>query len=860
MADINDWEDLPLAANEDDWEDQPIETNAQPSEISKAQSALKGSQQGLTMGFSDEIGGAIQSGMDKVAGLFGESPSEVNARLAAEGTTGDVGPTSSGEMYDVARDEERDALKAARDANPWSYGLGEVGGGALTLAVPGLSAAKGASVAQQAAKAGQLGAAYGLGSSEEESLAGMAKDTAIGGVSGYGLGRLFPKLFSKEIMGRGANFADTATRFGKAAGVGAGAGSLIGAATSMDEDLSSQEGWENLGSNVLKGATLGAAGGIGLRGIGSAAYGLADSQLGQKVKQAINLGKGGENITSPEFATSRQDKIEGLTDEVKGTFDRQRMLAEKLEREAAEQAALETKLANERAQKLAKDAESKLGQIESEIKGHLEQKQIATNQQDYNKYTELNKDLAGKAQGLERIIGEAQRTVGQGIDAVSDEIGKNRNLRINTDDIVNTISGELNDLSHSTGIDYQKVIDDMTRFAGDLDFDGFRQFKEWIKNQAKFNKPGSPYSSVFKVGYGKLNSQLEGAAGKLIQEGAEAGADVTKLVNDIKNLRLLNQKYSASRELENVIDRAKNLYSIGEKTGEQGNIPFLRRMGSAKAETLQPQEQFGTLLNTLAPESAPQFLQETQQTAQGLRRLGDIPEPAMFEPKVTQSAVKEALEEVPEVAQLREQLKPETITIEPTVPEIGLKARARADQFQKDFGDDNLSGFLKTARVIEKGSDEYSISARKKLNELLSQYEQVKGTEAAKGLEDEIRRVSSEYALGREATMSPEGYGINKQGLLKSVLGTATDLTVKGGNQYGLAVKGIADIASKIKDNAYLQRLSSAAMGKSPELSRILSNMSAKDVVGRNATMFLIMQNPGYRKQMEDLSVEMGEE
>ena len=187
-------------------------------ENDKLRSALLGSQQGLTVGFADELGGGIQASLDKgqqllnKLGLGGESPTQVNERLTKEGFTGDVGPTSTKELYREARDENRQAHKEAQEANPWSYLGGELAGGVLGfkgagmalgkagVAAPALVAAPEAAtglsgalarIGAHSVNAAPLGAAFGLGASEADLTSGKSedikqaiKDTGVGAVTG----------------------------------------------------------------------------------------------------------------------------------------------------------------------------------------------------------------------------------------------------------------------------------------------------------------------------------------------------------------------------------------------------------------------------------------------------------------------------------------------------------------------------------------------------------------------------------------------------------------------------------------------------------------------------------------------------
>lgn len=127
---------------------------------SKIESLARGAAQGASLGFADEITGALESAF-------------------------------SDKSYAKARDESRKEYGKAKADNPLTYGGGELGGGLLTTLVPGLNAAKGAKLATQVGRAALQGGLSGLGSSEadltEGDVTGAAKDTAIGAGLGAGL-------------------------------------------------------------------------------------------------------------------------------------------------------------------------------------------------------------------------------------------------------------------------------------------------------------------------------------------------------------------------------------------------------------------------------------------------------------------------------------------------------------------------------------------------------------------------------------------------------------------------------------------------------------------------------------------------
>lgn len=157
-----------------------------PTEISKLESGLRGAAQGATLGFSDELVGAGE-------GLL--------RTLKGEG--------SLSENYTKARDESREANKAAEEANSLTYLGGNLLGGVATSALPvagamglGKAAAsviKGGGVLAKIARGavgagatgGVVGAVQGVGSSEGKSAGEILKDGAGGAAVGASLGGAF---------------------------------------------------------------------------------------------------------------------------------------------------------------------------------------------------------------------------------------------------------------------------------------------------------------------------------------------------------------------------------------------------------------------------------------------------------------------------------------------------------------------------------------------------------------------------------------------------------------------------------------------------------------------------------------------
>lgn len=152
------------------------------NEPSKIESVARGVGQGVTMGFQDEASAVLEKGMIKAHNLF--SSNKI--------------PEPS---YSEDRDQFRTQNKQAQEANPYSYGFGQILGG-IGATVPfgaGAATLKGMTT---------LGAANAMGTSDKEGK-GLVKDTAVGAGLGLGFG-----LVGKGISKIPSIFKDQAEKSG----------------------------------------------------------------------------------------------------------------------------------------------------------------------------------------------------------------------------------------------------------------------------------------------------------------------------------------------------------------------------------------------------------------------------------------------------------------------------------------------------------------------------------------------------------------------------------------------------------------------------------------------------------------------
>lgn len=230
---------------------------APSDKMSKGQAALLGAEQGLTLGNSDEMAGGIGAGLDKTQallsklGLTGPSPTDVNAKLAEEGTKGDIGPKSTLDLYKEMRDEERSKIKKGQEDQPMASLAGNLAGGALLAPAAG------------ALTPIKLGANAGL---MKQIGAGAYNGAAIGGLASLGTSEATsPEQADKDI---------------ESSATGAG---IIG------------------GAIPAVGATVKGAGNM-----------IGKSQTYQDLLSALKTGKEGLDMSSPTFLKESRDKIKEL--------------------------------------------------------------------------------------------------------------------------------------------------------------------------------------------------------------------------------------------------------------------------------------------------------------------------------------------------------------------------------------------------------------------------------------------------------------------------------------------------------------------------------------------------------------------
>ncbi len=176
------------------WRDRAVPVEPEPPtpapQMGVGEAMLKGVQDIPTMGFGDELGGAVQGGLQGIA------------NIAPKGSLRWAGienyePSPVVAEYVRGRNENRaESKKAQKDHSGAYYGAGLLVSAPLMALTPSLTAAKGAGALARFGAAAATGAGYGalggVGGSNADltrgDVGGVARDAGIGAVVGAGAG------------------------------------------------------------------------------------------------------------------------------------------------------------------------------------------------------------------------------------------------------------------------------------------------------------------------------------------------------------------------------------------------------------------------------------------------------------------------------------------------------------------------------------------------------------------------------------------------------------------------------------------------------------------------------------------------
>lgn len=798
-----------------------------------------GAAQGATLDFADEIAGGI----------------------GALGAAFDPSDGAVKDNYTKYRDMVRAKDVQLKKESPYSYGIGQVSGAiAPALATMGGSVA---AVTPTIANVGLIQAA---------------------------------KFAGKQAVKEGAK--------GAAIGAGAGVAQELGQAEQLS-DVSEDSLLDAAGSGAAIGGLLG--GGIsGLtstaRLVGKGIGKLDDTLTFQHLKASHKAGREGEVINSSRSSTieqtaNRNKDIQDVINTFKKTDDELSATASKAtsEREALQltkQAEHEASVASQKAAKqvehesLVLEGQKKLDAAYGEFEKTLQAQQISKNSEEFGKFTEANQKLINQSEKLESVIATNQKQIGKGIEDISDELAGNKNIVFNTLDDVENLVSDLKDHSTMSMFDPTKLIERLNEFAGEnVDYNKFRQMKAFLDKLSK--SEDRTVAGMAKRARGQMNQKLTAQVEASILDAAKNGVDPGMSLERVRQLKELNNRYTATKELEEVVDRAKTLYSTGEKGAESGNIRLLRNLNDPKAETKAVSDQFkSTFERAVGPDAAP-FLNESTALSDELKMLGKVEDPALFTPKVSKADVTSAMDNVGDdsIELLRAQasakqapfIAPEApAKLMPDANEISFleKLKEYRSKVMQPLGADKNPARLDAGveRLLDKtklgkGTNLKSTGKMLELEQGIREYE-VSNPGWIKSLgfestDDFIKSLDNKQSIAavRQLVSDRQSIISNSSGLIEDVLSFTKNKSLAVANLVG---RGQGPVSSKVRPTV-AKYLSDATPEVLKHVATQLSSVSgishlgtalkravqSGDQFGRNATIFSIMQNPNARKYID---------
>lgn len=654
------------------------------------ESALGGAEQGVTLGFADEITGGMQSGMDagqqflNKLGLAPESPTQVNARLAAEGVTGDVGPQSILNAYREARDIKRGEQKRMQDAHPLAYGLGEVGGGLLTAPL----------------LPGGLGAAGGLTKEGLVAGPGMA-GAAIGGLGGLGYSEA--DLTRGDITGA---LGDTAR--------GAQLGAVVGTvAPPLIEQIKQTSA---PAMDLLK-------------------------QIFPKYTKAATKGLEGTDITQPQFQEEAERGVEGLSKQMAGevtSAQSPEALARQksMEQLSAQQSALENKR-----MAIVQEQESAINKQIDDVRSNIDetlnmQKKMnkAKSQEDVKK---LNEEMVQNAKDLQTNLGTLKKTLGNSYKEIDDAASK---VEMDFDNL-DVIQNFQNTLIDQSGLDQGAVNSLMNKLKpiqGKGDFKSYQNLKNSF--QQFFENNNTTVRIAAKKAYAQTNKKFADTLREMGQE-------------DLANKLLdTNNKWGATMQLEETFVPTVAPDRITKQmVAEPKTIRTLQSFEKGSPEQMASSEEFLNLFKTLSPEQAQavqagaEGMATKMQQAKTLPELPSPTEAAKMDPRIQK--LQSLLDEyksgaAPEVKAIDTQLEtiPSEMKAVKTAPTSVEKELSSLDVNNPAKLEKQINDIVRTVGQDKKLTKVHQIFdfLKKKNPEAATQYEQM-----SKDLADRLSLVKS---------------------------------------------------------------------------------------------------------------------
>jgi hypothetical protein len=800
MADPKFDESLPFEEITFD-ESQPFEEV--DNSISKTESFLRGAAQGASFGLADEIAGAAGALKDVAF---------------TDKTLADLP-----ELYTEERDESRQAFKASEEANPKTAFLGNVAGGlASTLATGGATAlAKGGALGAKgiAALGAAEGAAAGFGYSEGDTAGEIVRDTATGAV----LGGVLPGAVGKVGTGNVV-----------AGGLGAYGGSQL-----INEDDSLLEKAAKIGG----GATAGILAKYGLQGASNA---ISRSNIGTRAGKQFDLGQQGGNILDPEQQVQVQKEAYKKLDDLGNAIVEGKKVTEEGIEAAKKQAELRVQEQvakhNENIDLARKELEDLLQKSRQQTRQVLEQGKEAGIKQANEK---LEKEAVNLAQKINKTRDGLTKEYGR--------ITKNSNVKLDFSDEIDQLRTSLGNYKVNLRPDQAAQLDAISGnldswFAKKLDPEQFKGLKQFIYQTAK-NLPNEQRRLFLEV-YTSIDNKI----GENIPE-------LKGINNSFKNLFLLedtlgNYSQKASDKLFPI-----DIVEFGDKVAGQRELgrTFIEAPITQAAKVLDQELadslEKGVLSSAEKARIAKQLNITEKQVNERANELLKTQRPDLFEiinkSKIDDSEAKKLLKQ----------------EIDISTPKDLLQQQKRFQSLEKLLGRQDLleeelqvitpQKTISTLEVPFKPNVKSGKDFESAQNIAKKAFGEERGEELIGGASKALEKADLyNIDLSNIAATQDAPAQILKQtpailDVVPNQLGRATGAVKR-------SAQNLSNFLSKSTPKE-LQNLSKEVISKvkDTESAKKLTNLfnvasTTTDPIKRNATLFLIQQDPGFRELMKD--------
>lgn len=777
--------------------EEPIQEPVQ-QEGSWLKALISGKEEDLTPEAQQTIK-AAQTGLEQGVSfnLADEAKAALSAPLGAVKTAANFLGAGFDDESTQAYKAERDALRAEQERlaqeSPYAYKGSELFGSILS----GLGTGAAGAAKMGISSVGNLGTKAGLSNLGKMGILSGAEGAtmALGQSEAETGADLAKDVETGGVVGAafaplGALGSRAVSKLGAAGTLGAASGGYLGyEATPEDAPLS-----EKVSNTVLSGlAGAGTAMGVS-RGLGK----LTD------ISDTLKLTK--------KFGA--EDFRRGLKGESIGTLESVQKAKTALEESSKPLA--------EKIAKTADAAELKLKRAEADLlKSRTRATQSATEQQ----RNAINKEVQKKGTELADLIKTSKDKFGKTIEDTYDTLD-NQGVTFDLNDTIDTLKGKLSDAQAITGESGAPFLQEAQKQLTDLqsefgkDVNDIRRLKATIFELAD-RSPDPNTKRLLMEGYSNANNAL---ADQLKQQGFENLGDV---------LSNANRSYSSAVTLDLRTGGKRTAKDIaGDRAARATGV--IEQLGSKSAKVQQQTSNLQDALRNIAPERADSLIEEASSLVQKRQQLKPM----------SAEELKLAMDE--ELSSLAEKAlsKEEMAAMNLEMPEFfGKQVRQIGKPVEPSKG---LTDFL---ALSQEGDASRVNPIQANLKDLLGKESEPtlkKAQDAAKELYYQASAANKEI---RSATLAP---GSQMLAMLGGGLGGLRKASNVAGQVIGFPVRSAVNMLESAGGEQVMQAANIMRQAAPQAAQKLEQLAGTTDPVKRKAILFLISQDPQFRKAMSE--------